>query len=89
MPSPLQSSRNHFANYDAEDAHGNVTGTLKLLIHEEPLLSREQILDRVGEKLPVETLHNRSVLTGSTTVYKILLDYLLSLGVEYIHLAPE
>lgn len=49
----------------------------------EPQPSNEEALEYLQEDLPVETLYNEELLKGPTTLFRVLRDYLVHIGVPY------
>lgn len=84
MPPSFPSIRTQINNYDDQNAHADIAATLKLPIDEEPQPSRYEALARLREELPVKALYHPLVLIGSTTVYRIIRDYLPKFGIQYI-----
>lgn len=76
------------ADLSAFNPHSNALkdfkATLELHINKEPQPSNEECLSNLQDDFTVDMLYSSEVLSGPTTLFRILRDYLILLGEAYI-----
>ena len=83
MPT-LDNLRSQIVAYEPVSfAHKEFKAAVAAIMNSDPQPSNEECIQRVREEIPVECMFSRMNLTGPTTIYRILRDYLVLNGFQY------
>lgn len=80
----LNTVRNSLAAYTpSSKALLDVKTAISVYVDADPQLSNEEVINRVREDLPVESLYETNVIQGPSTLFRTVRDYLSFKGLHY------